>query len=48
MQSTANPAHDGTIRHRTMPELSDVALAIFAVIAVWFVRRSLRRRHRRD
>lgn len=48
MQSTTPAAHDGAIRHRSMPELSDVALAIFAVIAVWFVRRSLRRRHRRD
>ena len=48
MQTTANPAHDGTVRTRSMPELSDVALAVFAVIAVWFVRRSLRRRLRKD
>ncbi len=45
---TATTAHDGTVRARTMPELSDVALAVFAVIAVWFVRSRLRRRHRRD
>lgn len=46
MQTTQ--AHDGTVRTRSMPELSDVALALFALVAVWFVRRSLRRRHRRD
>lgn len=41
-------AHDGIVRTRSMPELSDLALALFAAVAIWFVRRSLRRRHRRD
>lgn len=32
---------------RTAPELSDVALAVCAVVAVWFVRRALRTRFRK-
>lgn len=45
---TTQTAHDGTVRTRSMPELSDIAIAVFAVVAVWFVRRRLRRRLRRD
>ena len=41
-------AHDGTINVRTGPEPSDIALAIFAAGAVWFVRRALRNRFRGD
>lgn len=41
-------AHDGVVRYRTSPEWSDIALAVFAVVAVWFVRRALRARFRRD
>ena len=41
-------AHDGVVSVRTGPEPSDVALAIFAAGAVWFVRRALRNRFRRD
>ena len=40
-----------TVAHtpRTSPELSDVALFVLAALAVWFVRRSLRKRFgRRD
>lgn len=44
----AQQAHDGTVRTRSMPELSDLALAAFAVGAVWFVRRALRVRFRKD
>lgn len=40
----AASGHDGHPRRRTAPELSDVALFVFAVIAVWLTRRALRRR----
>lgn len=40
----ADGGHDGVVRPRTAPELSDVALFIFAAIAIWFTRRALRRR----
>jgi hypothetical protein len=33
---------------RTAPELSDIALFGFACLALWFVRRALRRRFHRD
>ena len=33
---------------RTAPEPSDIALAVAAVAAVWFVRRALRARFRRQ
>lgn len=33
---------------RTAPELSDLALAVVAVGAVWFVRRALRARFTRE
>ena len=36
--------HTGVPRVRTGPELSDLALFALAVLAVWFVRRALRRR----
>lgn len=41
-------AHDGVVNVRTGPEPSDIALAIFAAGAVWFVRRALRNRFRKD
>ena len=40
----ADTGHDGIIRPRTMPELSDVALFVLAVLAIWLTRRALRRR----
>ena len=40
----AASGHSGVARVRTGPEASDVALFILAVLAVWFVRRRLRRR----
>ena len=40
--------HTGVPVPRTGPELSDVALFILAAVALWFVRRALRRRARRD
>ena len=36
--------HDGIIRHRSAPELSDIALFVMAALGVWFARRALRRR----
>lgn len=36
--------HDGQPHPRTAPELSDVALFVFAVVAVWLTRRALRKR----
>ena len=40
--------HSGTVHPRTAPELSDVALFVVAVLAVWFVRRAMRRRFKKD
>ncbi len=40
----ADTGHDGIVRPRTMPELSDVALFVLAVVAIWLTRRALRRR----
>ena len=39
--------HTGVIRPRTGPELSDLVLFVVAALAVWFVRRALRRRFTR-
>jgi membrane protein implicated in regulation of membrane protease activity len=36
--------HSGTVHPRTAPELSDIALFAVAVVAVWLVRRAMRRR----
>jgi len=41
-------AHSGTAGVRTGPELSDLALFAVAALAVWLVRRALRRRYRKD
>lgn len=41
-------AHSGIVTERTGPELSDIALAIFAGFAMWFVRRQMRARFRKD
>ncbi len=40
----ADTGHDGIVRPRNMPELSDVALFVLAVAAIWLTRRALRRR----
>lgn len=40
----AASGHDGQAHPRTAPELSDVALFVFAVVAVWLTRRALRKR----
>lgn len=40
----ADTGHDGIVRPRTMPELSDLALFVLAVVAIWLTRRALRRR----
>lgn len=45
--STAAPALAAP-RVRTAPEPSDIALAGFALVAVWLVRRALRARFARD
>ena len=36
--------HSGIVHPRTGPELSDVALFVFAVMGVFLVRRALRKR----
>ncbi len=41
------PPHTGRAGSRSMPELSDLALAAVAVGGVWFVRSRLRARFRR-
>jgi membrane protein implicated in regulation of membrane protease activity len=40
----AASGHSGTVHPRTAPELSDIALFVVAIAAVWFVRRAMRRR----
>jgi hypothetical protein len=39
-------AHTGEITRRSMPELSDLALAAMAAIGVWLAQRAMRRRAR--
>ena len=36
--------HSGIVHPRTGPELSDIALFVFAAVGVWLVRRALRKR----
>jgi hypothetical protein len=36
--------HTGVIHTRSMPELSDIALFVMAVLGVWIVRRAMRAR----
>ncbi len=40
--------HTGTATPRTGPELSDIALFGVAALGVWFTRRALRARTRKD
>lgn len=39
-------AHTGQINRRSMPELSDLALAAMAACGVWLAQRAMRRRAR--
>lgn len=39
-------AHGGEITRRTMPELSDLALAAMAAFGIWLAQRAMRRRAR--
>ncbi len=39
-------AHTGEVTRRSMPELSDLALAGFAACGVWLAQRAMRRRAR--
>lgn len=42
-------AHTGDVAaRRSMPELSDIALFVFAALALWFVRRAMRARFRKQ
>ncbi len=43
----AQSGHSGVATPRTGPELSDAALFVCAVLAVWLTRRALRRRARK-
>lgn len=43
----AAAAHSGVVETRSMPELSDIALFVFAVAGVWLARRAMRARARR-
>ncbi|WP_454279391.1 hypothetical protein [Sphingomonas sp. Marseille-Q8236] len=45
---TSANGHSGVVRPRSHPELSDIALFVFAISAIWFLRRALRRRNRKD
>ncbi|MFT3977077.1 MAG: hypothetical protein QM688_08205 [Sphingomonas bacterium] len=45
--SAPGAPHGGAVRERKMPELSDIALFVVAVLAVWLTRRALRRRMRK-
>ncbi|WP_375392436.1 hypothetical protein [uncultured Sphingomonas sp.] len=46
--TTTDSGHSGIVHPRTGPALSDLALFLAAALAVWLVRRALRRRFRRD
>ncbi|MBX3593021.1 hypothetical protein [Sphingomonas sp.] len=46
---TAAPAiaaHSGDVSRRSMPELSDLALAVMAAGGIWLAQRAMRRRAR--
>ncbi|WEK43581.1 MAG: hypothetical protein P0Y64_01750 [Candidatus Sphingomonas colombiensis] len=47
LATTGDGAHTGAVRPRTAPELSDIALFVVAILAVWLTRRALRRRMRK-
>ena len=40
----ADGGHDGVVKPRTAPELSDIALFVAAAVAIGLTRRALRRR----
>ena len=44
----ADTGHDGIVHPRTAPEWSDVALFVFAAVAIWWTRRALRPRTPKD
>jgi hypothetical protein len=41
-------AHTGEVTRRSMPELSDLALAALAAGGLWLAQRAMRRRKRRS
>lgn len=41
-------AHSGEVTRRSMPELSDLALAALAAGGLWLAQRAMRRRKRRS
>ncbi|MEK9211866.1 hypothetical protein [Sphingomonas sp. 2378] len=45
---TAANGHNDVITPRTHPELSDIALFVFAIAAIWLLRNLMRRRNRKD
>jgi hypothetical protein len=40
--------HSGEAGNRTMPQLSDIALIVFAGVSIWAVRKAMRARMRRS
>ena len=48
LSALAASGHSGTVHARTAPELSDIALFVVAALAIWFVRRAMRRRFKKD
>ncbi|WP_314371891.1 hypothetical protein [Sphingomonas paucimobilis] len=45
---TTATAHNGAPHPRSHPELSDIALFVFAIGAIWLLRHLMRRRNRKD
>lgn len=45
---TVANGHSGLVRVRTHPEWSDIGLFVFAIAAIWLLRRAMRRRNRKD
>ena len=46
LATPALAAHNGEVNRRSMPELSDLALAAMAAGGIWLAQRAMRRRKR--
>ena len=47
LAAPAFATHDGEVNRRSMPELSDLALAAMAAGGIWLAMRAMRRRARK-